>query len=224
MHVIMKSIRHLLLVIISFSLVSCFEIIEDVQVNKDGSGTIKYIVNFSQSSSKIKSLLLAGEVDGKKIPTEEELQKDFEEICITSKKAKGISEVIYKSDFDNFIFTYKANFNSLSSVNAAIDSIKTSKGNDSLGVPYFSYNSSSKTFKRKGDDIIEKLRGRMTSSQQLIFTGATYTCLYRFFTEISNVKPSGIALSASKKNSFNKLYMSSYVWNGKLIDQEIKLK
>jgi hypothetical protein len=220
----MTSIRTLLLFCICLGFTSCFEIIEDVQINEDGSGTIKYIVNFSQSSSKIKSLMLAGEIDGKKIPSENKLKKDFEEICLSTMKAQGISEVAYTSNFENYLLTYKANFSSLNSVNAAIDSIKSSKGNDSLGTTYFNYNSSSKTFKRQGDDIIEKLRSKMSTSQQLIFTGATYTCLYRFYTEISTIKPAGASLSASKKNSFKKLYMSSYVWNGKLIDQEIQLK
>ncbi|MEO9533684.1 MAG: hypothetical protein ABJG68_01695 [Crocinitomicaceae bacterium] len=219
----MKSIRTILLFCITLVLTSCFEIIEDVQVNQDGSGSLKYIVNFSQSSSKIKSLMLAGEVDGKKIPTEDELLKDFEKICNTTKKAKGISEVAYSSDFDNYIFTYSAKFTSLKNVNAAIDSVKSDRGEEQLGFEYFNFDASTKTFKRQGDDMIEKLRAKMTSSQQLIFTGATYTCLYRFYTEISNVKPVGASLSASKKNCFKKLYMSSFVWNGKLIDQEIHL-
>lgn len=220
----MKSIQIIAVIFISTFLSSCFEIIEDVKVNEDGSGTIKYIINFSQSSSKIKTLMSAGEIDGKKIPTENELKEDFEKICMTTKKAKGISDVIFTSDFNEYIFTYKADFKNLNNINAAIDSIKSSRGNDSLGFRYFNYDKKTQTFNRKGDDIIEKLRSKMSSSQQIIFTGATYTCLYRFFDEISSVKPSGIAVSASKKNSFQKLYMSSFVWNGKLIDQEIKIK
>ena len=122
----MKSIQLISILFLTTILSSCFEIIEDVKINADGSGTLKYIINFSQSSDKIKSLLSAGEIDGKKIPNESELKADFEKICNTTKKANGISRVVYTSDFNEFIFTYKADFKNLNNINAAIDSIKSS--------------------------------------------------------------------------------------------------
>jgi len=159
----MKSIQLSSILFITTILSSCFEIIEDVKINADGSGTLKYIINFSQSSDKIKSLLSAGDIDRKKIPNESELKADFEKICNTTKKANGISRVVYTSDFNEFIFTYKADFKNLNNINAAIDSIKSSRGDDSLGFTYFNFDKKSKTFNRKGDDIIEKLRSKMSS-------------------------------------------------------------
>ncbi|OIQ37796.1 MAG: hypothetical protein BM555_00230 [Crocinitomix sp. MedPE-SWsnd] len=220
----MKSFYVILLISITTLLSSCFEIIEDVSLNEDGSGTFKYIVNFSQSAPKVKSMLLMDEVEGVAVPTEAKMKSKFEKICLQTKKAKGISGVTYKSDFENYIFNYSCNFKKTSNLNAALDSIKTSLGDDSLGVNYFNYSVRSKKFKRRGDNLIENLRQKMSESQQLIFSGAKYTCLYRFFDEISNIKPEGSKLSANKKTSFKQVLMSEMIHDGHIIDQEIQLK
>ena len=220
----MKSIKAILIAAITICLSSCFEIIEDLTINQDGSGKFKYIINFSQSAPKIKSLLLMDEVEGVAVPTEKVMKSKFDKVCLLTKKAKGISAVNYQSDFENYIFTYSCSFNKTSSLNAALDTIKTNFGDDSSGVNYFHYQSNSRRFKRTGDNLIENLRQKMSDSQQVIFVGAKYTCLYRFFDEISTTNSARAKLSANQKTSFNQLLMSEMIHDGHLIDQEIKLK
>ncbi|MFT4601755.1 MAG: hypothetical protein ACI857_001938 [Arenicella sp.] len=220
----MKSLNALLLIILTSALSSCFEIIEDVSINEDGSGKFRYIVNFSQSAPKIKSLLLMDEVDGVAVPTEAVMKSKFDAACQITKKAQGISDVSFASDFDDYIFTYQCNFKNTTSLNLAIDSVKNHLGDDNLGYQYFNYQTTPKKFNRVGDDLIVNLWRKMSTSQRLIFVGAKYTCLYRFFDEISTFDSIGSKLSADKKTSFKLMYMSGMINNGHLIDQEIILK
>jgi len=45
------------------SLSSCFEIVEEITMNDDGSGNILMTLNFSRSKSKIKSILLMDSIN-----------------------------------------------------------------------------------------------------------------------------------------------------------------
>lgn len=216
--------RFIICTCISVLLSSCFEIIEEVNLNEDGSGHFKYTMNFSQSASKIQSLLQEDEVEGYKVPTLQAIEKEFERHVNKSQSIKGITAVSHSFDQSAFIFVYECDFTKIELLNKFTDSLRSMHDDDYNPSTYFAFNPTQKTFTRTGDDLIEKLNQKMTSSQRLIFNGATYTCLYRFFNEISEKKPTGINVSVNKRNTFHRLSMSAMIWNGKLIDQEIKLK
>ena len=59
----MKTIISILLL---FLLSSCIEIIDDISMNNDGSGTFKYSINLSQSKVKVNSYLALDSINGEK--------------------------------------------------------------------------------------------------------------------------------------------------------------
>ena len=113
----MKKLQYIVLVLLACIQVSCFEVIEEVNLKKDGTGSFKYTVNFSESSSKIKALMMLDEVEGHKVPTEQKIQSEFDKICDLSKTVDGISNVSSSSDFYNFIFEYNCDFNKVENLN-----------------------------------------------------------------------------------------------------------
>lgn len=65
----------LLVILLSFN--SCIEIIDDITIKNDGSGTLKYTINLSSSKIKINSILALDSLDGRKIPTIAEIEEKF---------------------------------------------------------------------------------------------------------------------------------------------------
>ena len=55
--------------LVLFGLSSCIEIIDDLSLKSDGSGTFKYSVNLSSSKIKVNSILALDSIDGKKVPS-----------------------------------------------------------------------------------------------------------------------------------------------------------
>ena len=65
----MKYSLHAILIFITLTMASCFEIIEDINVHKNGSGTYKFIVNLSQSKNQIDKIRTQDSILHFKVPT-----------------------------------------------------------------------------------------------------------------------------------------------------------
>jgi len=221
----MKLINLIILLIVVFFQYGCFEIVEEISLKKNGSGTFKYTINFSQSTSKIKSLMLLEEVEGYKVPTEKKIHSEFDKLVVLSKKINGISNVKDSLDFNNYIFVYSCDFKHVENLNTIIDSLnQKSKSVKNNKTNYFSYSISKKIFSRKGDDVLKQLYNKMTDSQQRIFIGADYTALYRFENEIKEVSEPNAKISANKKAVLHQLKLLILTQRGEAINKIINLK
>jgi hypothetical protein len=49
-------------------LTSCIELIDDITINSDGSGKLKYSINLSSSKTECNSLILLDSLNGYKVP------------------------------------------------------------------------------------------------------------------------------------------------------------
>lgn len=116
--------RILLFIIVPISLLtSCVEIIDELSINSDGSGTFKYVVNLSQSKTKINSILALDSLDGKKVPDINEIKKIIEEYESKIEQKEGISNVKVETDFSFFILKFQCDFNNVQSLQKAIREI-----------------------------------------------------------------------------------------------------
>ena len=87
----MKITSFIGLLVILFSFNSCIEIIDDISIKNDGSGTLKYTVNLSSSKIKINSILALDSLEGKKVPSLSEIQ----ELKLKRVTSNPIKEVIF---------------------------------------------------------------------------------------------------------------------------------
>jgi hypothetical protein len=97
-----------------FSLNSCIEIIDDISVNTDGSGTFKYNVNLSSSKLKINSILALDSLNGNKVPSIDEIQAKIDDFKNKLNSKPGISHVTIDCDYTNYIFKLQCNFTAVS--------------------------------------------------------------------------------------------------------------
>jgi hypothetical protein len=62
-------------ILIIFLYTSCFEIIEEVNMNEDGTGSFNFTINMSQSKIQINSMFLLDSVNGRPMPKKEDFEK-----------------------------------------------------------------------------------------------------------------------------------------------------
>ncbi|WP_188753031.1 hypothetical protein [Parapedobacter defluvii] len=181
--------------------VSCFQLIEDVTVKQDGSGTAVFTANLSQSRSKLASIMLLDSVNGYKVPSKTDIQNHLAEIATELKKIPGISNVSHSADFDKFIATIRFSFNKVEDLNTIANKLFTEMKITSSNQSSYAYNKGGRTFSRtyvyepKAKAEFEKLK----DADKEVFNSATYTSIYRFDQPVLSQSNASAKLAASKK-------------------------
>ena len=107
---ILAYLKYTLAVFLLCTITSCFEVIEEVNLKNDGSGSMIFTLNMSKSKAKLASIMLLDSVNGFKVPSRKDIQKSLDEIVAELNKAEGITNVKETADYDNFIFSVSCNF------------------------------------------------------------------------------------------------------------------
>ena len=119
----MKLLVIFALLVSTFSLTSCIEILDDMQINADGSGVLKYNINLSASKIRINSLLALDSLDGKRVPSLEEIKSEIEKFKTAFDQQNGISAVSLEADYENFLFKLTCNFESVDFLQQAVKNV-----------------------------------------------------------------------------------------------------
>lgn len=221
----MKNLKYILYLLVVLFVSSCFEIVEQVKLNKDGTGDLKLIVNMSQSKTKLKSIMLMEKVNGYRVPQKDEIKKEGEDMANIAKKVEGISDVYVSSDFDNYIFTFSCTFKNTDALNEMIYQMAKSK--DKKGAvkkqDYLSYDPSSKKAIRSFDFLWKEKYQQLKSEDKEVFESATYTGIYRFDETITTATNNKTKISPNKKASMLRLNINDIINERATIANEIKL-
>ena len=160
---------------------SCIEIIEDLKLNTNGSGTFKYAINLSSNKTKVTSILALDSLYGEKVPKVLDIRIKIGQFKRTLQEQEGISNVLITEDYTNYIIKFQCDFKSVENLEQALkNSIKKLYQNEYYEYDWISFKDN--VLKRKTpifyiDDIrkfgdIDKLK-----------TG-TYTSITRFTSKI----------------------------------------
>tara|TARA_B100000795_G_scaffold70142_1_gene49057 strand:+ start:72902 stop:73564 length:663 start_codon:yes stop_codon:yes gene_type:complete len=200
--------KYLILIILAFSLSSCFEIIEEVNVNNDGSGALSYTVNLSQSRTKINSLMLLDSIKGQKIPDENDLRIKINEVLELMEKTEGITNLKQELNFNDYIFKFSCDFAHTNALNEATRIVKSAYD---INDPYansddhFTFDSSSKSFRRKGDYSDEADLEKVKQQDLALLKNAEFTGIYRFQSDINSVSNTETRISPNKRAAMIKV-------------------
>ena len=85
--------RYLIILLPLLFLTSCIDIIDDLTLHNDGSGTLKYSINLSASKVKVNSILALDSFNNQKVPSIEEIKKTIREFQVLLANEPGISNV-----------------------------------------------------------------------------------------------------------------------------------
>lgn len=167
----------------TLSLSSCFEFIQEMNLNADGSGHFRITVNFSQSTARIDILRLLDDVNGHQIPTNLEMRKQIANFADSARVSPGISNVFSRFDEQNYILEFACNFDRVERLNDRIFSLwRQKEPAKAIHEEYCSY--AGNVLKIDFGTKITTLFRQMTPADREVLVGADYTSILRFDTEV----------------------------------------
>ncbi len=222
----MKYLLSFLTIGLLLSFTSCIEIIDDLAINEDGSGTFKYTVNISSSKVKLNSYLALDSLDGKKVPSLDEIKGYVNEIITSLENQEGISNLTIESNYSNFIFKLKLDFNSVENLQAAIKAVaqENSKNKflEALNHNWLSY--SQESLARSIPKMNIERAKNMSSEETNLLKEGTYTSITRFANEVTRFDNTNAVLAKNKKAVMVRTDMYSLSQKTQLLDNTIYLK
>ena len=196
-------------------LTSCFEITERIKHHDDQSGEYTLIIDFSRSWFKTKSAIWLEEVDGVKIPNEQEITAKLSDFKEKALKINGISNVSTKTDFDNYVFIIKLNYANLKALNAVVNTFNNQRDQ-------IHFSGSGKTFERIASyPVPEKVVNDPKKKKDL--EEASIIAIYSFDKDILSADNANSKISKNKKTVFLKQSMYSVFKKSTLMNNTIQL-
>ncbi len=208
-------------------LTGCFEIIEEITLKDNGSGTLSYTINMSQSKTKLNSIMMLDSLNGQKIPSENDITRKMNEVLTTISSIEGISAVQKEVDFSNYIFKFSCNFSDVKALESATIAVKNTYG---IEDPYaqsdnhFNYDIGTKTFRRKGDYKGEADLSQIKSEDLSMLKEATLTAIYRFDSEIKFGSHPKLKISPNKKAAMVRENVVDLMTKKSSVENTIRLK
>ena len=196
-------------------LTSCFEITERIKHHDDQSGEYTLMVDFSKSWLKTKSAIWLEEVNGVKIPNEQEITQKLSDFKSKVSKIEGISNVTTKTDFDRYIFIIKLDYKNLKALNEVVNTLNKQKNQ-------IHFNANSKSFERIASyPIPENLLKDEKKKEDL--EKANIIAIYTFDRDVLNTSNANCKISPNKKTVFLKQSMYSVLKKSSLMNNTIQL-
>jgi len=204
------------------ALTSCVDIIDDLTIHADGSGTFRYSLNLSSSKAKVNSILALDSMDGKPIPSKEEIKQIIDDFRSKLTHKKGISNLEINEDYTNYLFKLSCDFSHVSYLETAIKQsiyeLGHVKDDDKLWVSY----ADQVLFRQIPNSIIQQINNFDKEDPDKLRQGS-YTTISRFDTEIKSWENELSQLSKSKKALLLRINMYSLIHDPSLMNNTILL-
>ena len=220
-----RYIINLSLLLSLFLFTGCFEIIEEISLNDNGSGNISMTANLSRSKTKISSIMLMDTINGYKVPKKNDIKKHINKIVSELKQIKGVSNVKYNTDFNDYIFNISCDFTDVDVLNKVVLHFTTkNNANAVTKAKQFSYNKKTKTFVRTYRYNLAREMQKVSTKDKKILQNASVTTIYRFQSPIISSKNRNAHISRSRKAIMLKADMQEMIKNKINIKNTIQLK
>ncbi|CAM1349172.1 hypothetical protein [Tenacibaculum insulae] len=214
----------LLLAIPLLLFTSCFEFIEEISFNKDGSGTAMLTINLSKSKTKLASIMLLDSVNGYKVPSQKTITQELHKIVKKIKATKGICNVKNTLNFNEFIVTVSCDFDTVDALNTVLLAFSSKK--EALAIKnhkHFTYNKMDKTFIRSHHFNIGKAFQKTKMKDRKVFETATYTGVYRFKSAVKSSENKLAKISKNKQAVMLRVKAQDIITNKQTIKNKIQL-
>lgn len=204
----------------------CFEIVEDVTLHDNGSGTFFYTINLSQSKGRLDGIMQLDSSEGFRVPRRKEIDENILKSKTTLQKSPGITNVTTTSDWVNYIFSVKFDFNAVNNLNLALETVSQELANDHKRIPEASDNFAftGKIFDRKSHYDSKTQAAKLSAKDKEILKDASYTCIFRFDQSVNTFSNKDTKISKSGKSAMLKLNMLQLAMGQKSLSNKIILK
>jgi hypothetical protein len=207
---------------------SCFDILEEINLNKDGSGSVMLTVNMSKSKTKLASIMLLDSINGHKVPTDADINNAIQDVINHLKKSEGISNIKHTKDLENYIFSVSCDFKDITSLNGITSQLikeQNKKEKTNFNTSNFAYDTANGVFERnfKYDAQMKKSFDYLKKEDRKIFDDASFVGIYRFKESVKDVSNKLAKVAPSKKAVMLKIDAMSLIHGEKTIQNKIQL-
>ena len=204
---------------------SCIEIIDDLTIRADGSGTFKYTVNLSSSKVKINSYLALDSLDGKRVPSREEIISRIDKVMSSLQVREGIDALVFDPNYDDYVFKLSFDFTSIEALQLAIKDVVREESREKaikeLDASWISC--SDKAFVRSIPKITIDRASQLKPDEIQELKSSFYTSITRFDSEISSSENSAAVIAKNKKAVMVRKDVYSIIKNTSVLDDTIYL-
>jgi hypothetical protein len=206
-------------------LTGCFELIEQLELKKDGSGNLQVILNMSRSKTRLNSIMKMKTINGRDVPSKAEISNRVKELERTVASIPGISQARSTIDFDNYIISLRFNFTQVQQVNAFAKKIREKEKTPAPtgAEQIYNFNVPAKLFSRINKYLVKKDYEKLSNADKEIFATAAYTAIYKFEQQVANTSNKDSKIAANKKAVMLKQPMLDIINNKKSIENNISL-
>jgi hypothetical protein len=204
---------------------SCIEIIDDITIRNDGSGTLKYTINLSSSKVKIASLLALDSMNGKKVPSLDQIKEKVSAFKFKLEGQLGVSNVMLDPNWPEYIFKLQCDFTSVAALQKALRSvIKEMTEDKTISEKEYDWLvwDGQRLVRSVPEITLEKTKTLKQEEVELLKQGS-YTSISRFERLVEKFDNSDAKLSQNKLNVMVKTNPYLLSQNPKLLDNTIYL-
>ena len=198
----MRFIRNTAFFLCLLAMTACFDVIDEISLNADGSGEYMLTLNLSKSRSRVASIMLMDSIRGIRVPSKEEIRLEILKFADFFDRQEGITDVTHVIDFENYIFKIGFHFESVDNINSAIDKliVANEKGVKPFYLRY-DYDRENQTFSRlyEAPEANEKNFEKLSEEDRGFLNEAIYISIYRFPDEVERVTNRRARISGSGK-------------------------
>ena len=220
-----KCAFHLSVLLVMLLCPACFEIIEEVNLNNDGSGSFNFTINMSQSKLNINAMLLLDSVNGRRVPKIADIKKALDEMQVTLIGNNTITDIKIAENWDDYIFSFSGNFKTIEDLNKAINSINAlfskQTGHKSTPKEHFAY--SQKVFKRLNNYNLVSDYNSLPEKDKMVLKDAKFTAIYRFKTPVESCSNVDALKSKTGTALMLKASIKDLITNKKTIENTVHL-
>lgn len=219
--------RLLLFVLLPLLWAGCFEIKEEVTMHADGSGTIVLTIDFGESKDQVREYWAAGNINGYRLPREEDIHNLFRIIRNSMQLSGGMTDVSYALDFENFTGKVQASFPDVATLNRALTAV--TRNLDWLYVPTIeapNFEWTGTTFRRlfpfpdPPDDFNYDKLPMMT---RYMLESARVVGIYRFDQQVRGVSNPHAQVAANHRAVMVQLSLAELARRAASLENEIQL-
>lgn len=219
----MRKIAILSTFFLAFICTSCLNIVEEVFLNKDGSGSYSMTVDMDEMMSMMKSMM-----------TEEQMQENdmfgamdsaMQETLSKLRQIEGLSNVNHKAEGFKYTITY--DFRDIEALNQGTANGSMSPGVD-LNAASSNFVLDKNVFERVNppiDDIMDDDEvSENLEMAKMLLSGATYKSVYHFPGKVKKVENEDANLSSDKKTVTLEVGLIDVLEAKALMGNKIKFK
>jgi hypothetical protein len=215
----------LFLILLIFSLSSCIEILDDLTIHTDGSGTLRYNINLSSNKIKVNSILALDSLDGQQVPKIEDIKEKVQQFIKTLDAQNGISNVKIEENYTDFILKFSCDFTNVlllqEGIKATISSMTKEKNISELNHNWITWDGT-KLSRSIPDITLNKVKELNQSDLEQLKQG-TYTSISRFDKAVEKIGNPAASLSKNKLAVMIKTDTYSLKENSSILENVIYL-